>query len=140
MSKDSLCCRCHGVCGACNLKTCWTCVPLNDIGPRLKERYNNALRVRKENKTMVPRHERRNLDDSLLVYMDKSPDYCSSTGGRRCNATMKSGEGSCADLCCGRGYYQTSEVKVTQECRFIWCCRLECVDKKVTVHFHECNY
>jgi len=40
-------CKCHGVSGSCEVKTCWRSVPsIRDIGNILKDKYNGATEVR----------------------------------------------------------------------------------------------
>lgn len=42
-------CRCHGVSGSCELKTCWKFMPsFNEIGNLLKQKYGNAVLVKKK--------------------------------------------------------------------------------------------
>ena len=37
-------CKCHGVSGACNVRTCWQTLPdFREVGSFLKERYDTAL-------------------------------------------------------------------------------------------------
>ena len=39
-------CRCHGISGSCELKTCWRTIPSFDvIGNYLKAKYSTAIRV-----------------------------------------------------------------------------------------------
>lgn len=39
-------CRCHGVSGSCEVKTCWRTMPsFNEIGDTLKHKYRQAVQV-----------------------------------------------------------------------------------------------
>ncbi|OQR75095.1 protein Wnt-16-like, partial [Tropilaelaps mercedesae] len=39
-------CRCHGISGSCEVKTCWMLLPnFEDIGSFLKEKYDNSIQV-----------------------------------------------------------------------------------------------
>lgn len=39
-------CRCHGVSGSCEVKTCWRTMPsFNEIGDTLKDKYRQAVQV-----------------------------------------------------------------------------------------------
>jgi len=39
-------CKCHGVSGSCELKTCWrSLAPFRDVGNILKDKYNGAAEV-----------------------------------------------------------------------------------------------
>jgi len=46
MSLMKMHCRCHGVSGSCELKTCWKFMPsFNEIGNELKQKYGKAILV-----------------------------------------------------------------------------------------------
>lgn len=50
MSLMKMHCRCHGVSGSCELKTCWKFMPsFNEIGNILKQKYGNAVLVNIKN-------------------------------------------------------------------------------------------
>ncbi|GAB6029953.1 hypothetical protein CHUAL_005648 [Chamberlinius hualienensis] len=121
-------CRCHGVSGSCELKTCWrTLPPFTDVGDQLKKKYEIAVRVkgtarkrlRRQDKTgkkvTVPKEE--------LVHIHRSPNYCVEnktrgilgTRGRACNKTA-AGPESCDLLCCGRGYNTQKEAPFFTDC------------------------
>jgi len=39
-------CKCHGVSGSCEVKTCWRSVPsFREVGSILKDKYNGATEV-----------------------------------------------------------------------------------------------
>ena len=148
-------CKCHGVSGACNVRTCWQTLPdFHEVGDYLKDRYDNALEVSSDpsgsaliaaedmNDASNDGHNRRNPKSAIkqmthvtdLVYLESSPDYCSydplagslGTAGRPCNKTSK-GINGCDLLCCGRGY-DTRRTLISQPCHctFKWCCSVEC--------------
>lgn len=59
---------------------------------------------------------------------------------RWCNGTTRAGEGSCRNLCCGRGYRtSTNETLERCNCRYIWCCKVECDICKTITETHYCN-
>ena len=86
-------CKCHGVSGSCQTKTCWKELPhLQTIGESIKERYTLAREVktrrsrdkkRKQQRILRPIHGRKRVSDDDLVYFTTSPDYClpDSTSG-----------------------------------------------------------
>ncbi|KAI5639665.1 wnt family domain-containing protein [Phthorimaea operculella] len=69
-----------------------------------------------------------------IIYSEESPDFCYpnlktgslGTEGRQCNISS-AGTDSCDQLCCRRGYIQTT-IKETENCncQFKWCCEVLC--------------
>ncbi|KOB75802.1 Protein Wnt, partial [Operophtera brumata] len=61
------------------------------------------------------------------------------TTGRECNRTS-SGLDGCALLCCGRGY-NTKKIIVKERCncKFHWCCRVECNTCIKAVEVYTCK-
>ncbi|CAJ0574524.1 unnamed protein product, partial [Mesorhabditis spiculigera] len=134
-------CKCHGVSGSCNLKTCWMQLPsMREMGELLEERYRRARRVQindRGNMQFVAGAEGRRGARGLptdLVFMDDSPDYCRfdrsmgtiGTEGRICKRGSSGPEG-CDALCCGRGYNTlTIETREKCKCKFEWCCKVVC--------------
>ncbi|KAJ7392985.1 Protein Wnt-8b [Desmophyllum pertusum] len=137
-------CKCHGVTGSCNLKTCWKqLAPFNVVGSELKQKYRAAVRVSFLNNKLHKRDNNRDRRDRLvtrkdkkLVYLDSSPDYCvrnataGSPGmrGRTCLGDQVS-TGECRSLCnsCNlrhRTVEQSKQVKC--RCKFVWCCTVKC--------------
>uniref|UniRef100_A0A1B6C6I1 Protein Wnt n=1 Tax=Clastoptera arizonana TaxID=38151 RepID=A0A1B6C6I1_9HEMI len=156
-------CRCHGVSGSCELKTCWKTIPsFNQIGDALKEKYQKAVQVssgvmltgsikktkgkkRLRRKSKVKR--RLPVAKGDLVHIHKSPNYCvhdatkgiPGTQGRICNKTS-SGPDSCDLLCCGRGY-NTQVMKHIERChcKFVWCCYVKCKTCETQIDRHTCK-
>ncbi|GMT24193.1 hypothetical protein PFISCL1PPCAC_15490, partial [Pristionchus fissidentatus] len=150
-------CKCHGVSGACNLKTCWLQLPtMRRMGDVLSKKYYNAHRViintrgnmqfiSGENSGNGKRGRRALLTD--LVFLDDSPDYCRhdrslgtvGTNGRQCRKDSSGGDG-CDILCCGRGYnQQTIQTKSKCRCKFEWCCQVVCDTCLNTTSIHTCK-
>ncbi|XP_050425968.1 protein Wnt-16-like isoform X2 [Adelges cooleyi] len=155
MSLMKMHCRCHGVSGSCELKTCWKFMPsFGEIGKVLKQKYGKAILINhnagessKKNST-VTTHRKRDTrahkkkrskrpllaEPKELVHIQKSPNYCKQdyrngvlgTEGRKCNGTS-TGPDSCNKLCCGRGH-MTNVVKQEEHCncKFVWCCFVKC--------------
>lgn len=49
-------------------------------------------------------------------------------------------EGSCDELCCGRGYSTFTEQRREQcHCKFIWCCEVQCQQCLTTEEKYTCN-
>ncbi|OZC10509.1 wnt family protein [Onchocerca flexuosa] len=120
-------CRCHGVSGSCEFKTCWLQMPrFAEIGEMLKQRYNHfAVQVAKRAKKRLRRKERserkKPLRGNEIAYINKSPNYCErndaegilGTHGRECNQSSLNSD-SCDLLCCGRGYNTKEEIRTVQ--------------------------
>lgn len=61
------------------------------------------------------------------------------TAGRVCNKTSRGTDG-CEVMCCGRGYDTTRVTQITKcECKFKWCCSVECKDCEEAVDIHTCK-
>lgn len=61
------------------------------------------------------------------------------TAGRICNKTSRGTDG-CEVMCCGRGYDTTRVKQITKcECKFKWCCAVECKDCEEAVDIHTCK-
>ena len=143
-------CKCHGVSGSCEMRTCWRAMPtFQRIGSILKEKFDGATEVRPH----VETHELKPLNpqfkphtDQDLVYLEDSPDFCEAdkktgslgTHGRRCEKSSKAIEG-CDLMCCGRGY-TTRQVKIVErcKCKFHWCCSVKCKTCERILDEHTC--
>uniref|UniRef100_T1JI07 Protein Wnt n=2 Tax=Strigamia maritima TaxID=126957 RepID=T1JI07_STRMM len=144
-------CKCHGVSGSCNVRTCWRALPsMEQVAMRLKTSYAVAVEVvNKKPATkmqLLPAMHRGKIEDMDLVYITKSPDYCSrdprfgsvGTKGRRCNTTSEDHD-SCDSMCCGRGFRTFSiEIKSRCRCKYVWCCFVKCKICSSIQQVHEC--
>lgn len=145
-------CRCHGVSGSCELKTCWrTLPPFSEVGDFLKKKYELAIRVKAARKRLRRQDKsgrKMPVMKDDLVHIHKSPNYCVEnqtkgilgTRGRVCNKTT-TGPESCDLLCCGRGY-NTQVVKHVERChcKFIWCCYVRCKACETMMDIHTCKW
>ncbi|XP_078235245.1 protein Wnt-4 isoform X3 [Pogona vitticeps] len=146
-------CKCHGVSGSCEVKTCWKAMPpFRKVGNVLKEKFDGATEVEQRKvgstKVLVPKNSQfKPHTDEDLVYLDSSPDFCDhdlkngvlGTSGRHCNKTSKAIDG-CELMCCGRGFH-TDEVEVVERCscKFHWCCFVKCKQCHRVVEMHTCR-
>ncbi|CAH1369299.1 protein Wnt-11b-1-like [Tenebrio molitor] len=138
-------CKCHGVSGSCNIKTCWKGLPpMIEIGQRLLTQYTNAKEVSR-NYVEGNLGQKRASDE--LLFLSKSPDYCTKdvklgsagTVGRRCNVTTN-GPNSCRQLCCGRGYRTLVEEKIERcQCKYYNCCYVKCNICRTMTQIYECG-
>ncbi|XP_046860427.1 protein Wnt-3a-like [Xenia sp. Carnegie-2017] len=146
-------CKCHGVSGSCDLKTCWMQQPkdFGIIGKRLLTKYVSAVEMVKTKLgprvLRVKKKNSRGPRPSDLIYYQLSPNFCDSnwrlgtigTFGRVCNITS-TGFDSCRILCCGRGYnVEIITETVKCNCRFQWCCRIECENCIQTRELYTCK-
>ena len=73
-------CKCHGISGACNLKTCWQALrEFSYTGKILKEKYEGATLVQiNQSRTdlIVAKRYVKTPTKNDLVYLEESPDYC----------------------------------------------------------------
>lgn len=148
-------CKCHGMSGSCNLKTCWlTLPPFSYVGDVLKKKYHKAKFFKyHDNKVyIVPLNRTKSIKpipkrDESLIYMLSSPNYClknESAGSygvleRECRSTLASDVKTCENICsrCGLNASTTIEHEERKcHCRFQWCCTVtcdSCPEKVVTV-------
>uniref|UniRef100_T1DBK0 Protein Wnt n=1 Tax=Dendrocoelum lacteum TaxID=27895 RepID=T1DBK0_9PLAT len=147
-------CKCHGVSGSCEVKTCYRALPsLRIIGDILKKRFTASIFVElKDLKLISKENVKKNVLEDELTYVERSPNFCVrnprygslGTSGRLCNITKnedgKYSEGSCDNLCCGRGYRKTEYMKEENcHCQFIWCCNVTCETCMVKAVEAICN-
>ncbi|XP_014360376.2 protein Wnt-11b-2 [Papilio machaon] len=135
-------CTCHGVSGSCSVRTCWRALPS-------LTRVAAALAGEAARAGPLKAHARRRARPRpRLRYVTPSPDYCEpepaagslGTHGRKCNASLGSGAGGCARLCCGRGRRAVRSSRLERcRCRYHWCCRVDCQLCRVTTEEHYCN-
>lgn len=146
-------CKCHGVSGSCELKTCWRAMPsFREIGNILKDKFDGATEVEQQRRgsrvQLLPTHTQfKPHTDGDLVYLQVSPDFCEAdartgslgTHGRLCNRTSKAIDG-CELLCCGRGFNTQRRVVVERcKCKFHWCCYVKCQNCPREVEEHFCR-
>ncbi|XP_058634920.1 wingless-type MMTV integration site family, member 2Ba isoform X2 [Onychostoma macrolepis] len=144
-------CKCHGVSGSCALRTCWLAMSdFRRTGDYLRKKYNTAVEVTMNQDGsgfMVADRDYKRTTKNDLVYIENSPDYCLmdrsagslGTAGRVCNKSSRAMDG-CEVMCCGRGYDTTRVNRVSKcECKFKWCCAVECRDCEETVDVHTCK-
>jgi len=131
-------CKCHGVTGSCNFRTCWkSLASFSEVGEELKEKYRQAVKVTLVDNVLQGEDNKQVArKDKKLVFLDSSPDYCvrnktaGSLGllGRSCRGDEVS-TSKCRSLCnsCSlkhKTVEHTKEVKCP--CKFVWCCSVKC--------------
>ncbi|TRY79686.1 hypothetical protein TCAL_09898 [Tigriopus californicus] len=146
-------CKCHGVSGSCELKTCWRSVAtFRQIGEKLIEKFDNAHEVQQNKyrgRRMLQTRSRgyKHHTDTDLVYLKSSPSYCDfepyegslGTQGRECNPKSHGADG-CDLMCCNRGHTTRREKRKERcRCKFRWCCFVECDECILDVDVSTCN-
>lgn len=155
-------CKCHGLSGSCDIRTCWNAMPpIDQVSSELRARYEHlAEHVQLRNpagdsSSFIPYSSSTGspssfryqlvptvsgtaavtLSSSSLAFYRSSPDYCRSVAGRRCD-----GESGCNRTCCGRGHVTREHlvVDVRCRCRFHYCCRVVCEPCERVVHENYC--
>ena len=146
-------CKCHGVSGSCEVRTCWRAMPtLRQVGDHLKEKFDSATEVthiQEEDRVALTQInvERPRFTNQDLVYTAPSPDFCEAdlatgfpgTKGRMCQKDS-AGMDSCGSLCCGRGFVTKQRTVIEScECKFHWCCEVRCKQCVRTIEEHFCR-
>uniref|UniRef100_A0AC35EW13 Protein Wnt n=1 Tax=Panagrolaimus sp. PS1159 TaxID=55785 RepID=A0AC35EW13_9BILA len=149
-------CKCHGVSGSCNMKTCWMQLPtIRQVGEILEQKYRTARRIQinaRGNMQFESQPDKRNPMKKKravteLVFLEDSPDYCrqdrqQGTVGTKDRICTKDpgAPNSCDILCCGRGYNSyTEEVAYKCKCKFQWCCEVVCQQCRNQTEIHICK-
>nr|QDW65357.1 Wnt3 [Himerometra robustipinna] len=139
-----LACKCHGISGTCEFKTCWwQQASFRKLGDNLKVRYDSAKEMvvitqattRGNEYSLKPKYKMfKKPTKGDLIYYEQSPSYCDydpengsfGTTGRVCNASSHAIDG-CGLMCCQRGYRTQRVERIERcDCQFVWCCEVVC--------------
>lgn len=153
-------CRCHGMSESCSIRTCWTQLSdFREIGNYLKAKHHEAQKLDLDKKLNSADNQGPIVDalagiaQTELIYLEESPDYCRrntslglyGTEGRECvqhKDGLSQGERrSCRRLChdCGLGVEERrTEVVSSCNCKFHWCCTVNCERCSQVVVKHVC--
>lgn len=150
-------CKCHGLSGSCEVKTCWWSQPdFRAIGDFLKDKYDSASEMVVEKhresrgwvETLRPRYTYFKVPTERdLVYYEASPNFCEpnpetgsfGTRDRTCNVSSHGIDG-CDLLCCGRGHNARTERRREKcHCVFHWCCYVSCQECTRIYDVHTCK-
>ena len=141
-------CRCHGITGSCNVKTCKNItVEYAEVANVMPAKYDSAIAVAcnetiGELESVGPEDD---PTDDTLVYSCDTPYLCErnvmlgipGTSGRECIHLDRTAPNYCGTLCCGRGYYSVTKRKPIEKCVFVYCCRFDCT---ITGYEEETKY
>ncbi|VDD80345.1 unnamed protein product [Mesocestoides corti] len=135
ISLQKQACKCHGVSGSCTQKVCFRQLQRIDTPPikaAIRQRYLTAKMVSgvQDGHLMASVFKDTDFVDEYvqledLVFTQHSPDYCEpdpqrgslGTQGRLCSLNT-TGDGSCMNMCCGRGHQSTSH-QIYEKCNCI---------------------
>lgn len=149
---------------SCSIKTCWTQLSdFREIGNYLKNKHSQAQKLDIEKKRMRAGNSadrQRAIVEALgsiapteLIYLEDSPDYCKKnislglygTEDRECvlhrEGLTQWQRRSCRRLCheCGlRVEERRTEVVSSCNCKFHWCCTVNCDDCAQVIVKHVC--
>lgn len=139
-------CKCHGLSGSCDVRTCWRALPnhFRSIGSSIKHLYDVATvlpsstvgvshrqRRRQRHSSTAPGDDGPSVVDGGLVYSRRSTDWrrwrCrldnargivpGVTGSVCAVGDDTAGRATCDRVCCGRPFYVRRLIVVDQRCR-----------------------
>ena len=127
---------------------------MNEVAEALKKKYDQssyAMIIPSSSPQQVLVVERDNfqvVNTEKMIYFVPSPNYCkfdpsyniAGTAERECTLDDTSFSGHCDNLCCGHGY-ETFTVTVPKNCncKFVWCCHVQCETCYKTETRHRCR-
>ncbi len=126
------------------------------IGKQLKDLYDNSIEVYFQQNILndklrfiaknIPYQKEKDLLKNNLLFLHSSPNYCErnislgslGTTGRICDRSSRAIDG-CDLLCCNRGYQSQLVTQHSQcNCRFQWCCHVQCQNCVTTHEISRC--
>ncbi|XP_014677790.1 PREDICTED: protein Wnt-2b-like [Priapulus caudatus] len=123
----------------------------NRAGRKVQQRHRLAPQYRhltQEGSSLIlASHIKKKPTKLDLIFLEESPDYCVQshvtgsigTAGRECVRDAEGPEG-CHIMCCGRGYDTKRVLRKTKcECKFHWCCYVQCRECEEWVDVHTCK-
>ncbi|CEF62797.1 Protein Wnt-4 [Strongyloides ratti] len=137
-------CKCHGISGSCQTKTCWMSTgSIDEIGGDLKQLLNSAKIIKTHNTRSVDARGGSLSFSRDLIYYDSFSNFCQKNGtlgisgvsGRECFS-----QEHCNELCCDKGF--TSHMELIEEpcnCKFEYCCQVKCKSCRRIVTKNYCK-
>ena len=137
-------------------KICQMEIPTMDkVAMVLKKQYDQSVysviqpSPSQQQVLVVNRVNLHKVNPKRMIYFDQSPDYCTADpyysiagiAGREC--TLKADTSSshhCDNLCCDHGYENYTYTRTKPcNCKFVWCCKVECEACNEIVTIHQCR-
>lgn len=143
-------CKCIGVSGSCTTQVCWQEAPdFSVVGSSIKKLFDSALQVIWNQQSGTNSNwispGGSIVTDKTLIYGNQSPNWCYpdptlnflGVTGRQCDPNS-SGSNSCKDLCCDHGYVQTQITNSDCNCKFVYCCSIQCLKCHTVITTYVC--
>ena len=145
-------CACRGQTGNCQVRTCYkSLTTFAKVAGEIKKRYDEAVKVTinttgTEGNKLAPVD---NIDEVVttdeLIYAENSAEPCKNLksgyaiNGRWCTLD-KTSERYCKRYCC-EGKYKKKKTWVESKCncKFKWCCKIECDTCNSYVDGYSCS-
>ena len=126
------------------MKICYKALPnFKDVANKLKLRYDDAVKIGVGNNNGAQKDAivSKPLNNEL-IYSDNSVDKCGLTdlyvSNRVCSLDPNA-ENNCKNVCC-RGRYKKKSILVLASCncKFKWCCQVECDECDLKREIYVC--
>ena len=140
-------CNCTGNATCPEGQTCEMMLPsMKDVvGKELKMKYRQSIQLK-----LPSDLSQGNQTEGELICFSDSMDYCKPNpeyhidgiAGRECkmNISYASSSQHCSNLCCDHGAEEYEAKKLdTCNCKFVWCCKVECETCEKTMIKHRCK-
>ena len=120
------------------------------IGSELRTKFVSSTQVRlnrRINELKPRKTTMKSFNQTDLIYTHQAPSFCErnlrfgslGTQGRECHLNG-SEAGSCAVLCCDRGYETiVRTIEEDCDCQFHWCCEVRCKRCMKRIEKHYCK-
>ena len=144
-------CTCVGNGWSCSEgKICKLVLPtMAEVAVKLKGLYEQSVYSMIQGVIIVDRENNCGVSPDKMIYFSDSPDYCLANSiysiagieGRECDLSNSLSSQHCDNLCCDHGYENTTitEEKKNCNCKFVWCCYVECDSCNTTRIIHKCS-
>ena len=137
-------------------KACQMELPtMEQVAMVLKKQYDQSVysmiqpSPSQQQELVVERENLQEVHPERMIYFNRSPDYCTANPyysiagivGRECTLTADtSSSHHCDNLCCDHGYENFTYTRTKPcNCRFVWCCKVECKTCNEIVTTHKCR-
>ena len=139
-------------------KACQMVLPTMDtIAEKIREKYDKSVHSRLHTSSghlhrtvVIDATNEHRVSQEEMIHFSRSPEFCkanpelSITGvaGRDCtlNENKTSSSHHCNNLCCDHGYETYTKQQANAcNCKFVWCCHVQCGTCYKTITRHKCR-